>query len=282
MAVMRATNTKADADELTRQLEEAVRIREFAGSIVEGRHDGNFERKDYIAFALFNRCLQSHEAIQLLVRQSLIDDVWILVRSLVEHAVNAVYMLNVADGATADDFNDFQNYLGYKALLDLKATDGAMLRHLVSEAEEEKGRLRFEAIRDRFDNRRGDKWCVDDRLYKRAARVDAGISAATRDERSDFLWLVNSAWRHGSVYTHGMAGALFDQVQEKDDAVIFHRTYTYDEAAKALLVANFALYLVSLPVDVRLGGKNGAELNRRMGRLVPGRIAPSTDGEVRR
>jgi len=88
--------------------------------------------KDYIALALFSRCLQTHEAAELVVKQSLIDDVWVLVRALVEHAVNAVYMLYVADSATAHDFNDYQDYLGYKVLLDLKGTDEPMLRKLVS------------------------------------------------------------------------------------------------------------------------------------------------------
>lgn len=131
---------EADKNEFHRQLEEAHRLREFAYSITEGKHQGNFERKDYIAFALFNRCLQTHEAAELVVKQSLIDDMWVLVRALVEHTVNAVYMLYVADFATADNFNDYQDYLAYKVLLDLKGTDEPMLRQLVSAEEEEKGR----------------------------------------------------------------------------------------------------------------------------------------------
>jgi hypothetical protein len=52
---------------------------------------------------------------------SLIYDVWVLVRALVEHTVNAAYMLQIADAATADAYNDYQQYLAYKVLLDLKA-----------------------------------------------------------------------------------------------------------------------------------------------------------------
>lgn len=52
-----------------------------------------------------------------MARQSLIDDVWVLVRALVEHTVNAVYMLHVADAGTADNFNDYQDYVAYKVLL---------------------------------------------------------------------------------------------------------------------------------------------------------------------
>jgi len=59
---------EADKIEFHRQLEEAHRLREFAYSIAEGKHHGNFERKDYIALALFNCCLQTHGAAELVVR----------------------------------------------------------------------------------------------------------------------------------------------------------------------------------------------------------------------
>lgn len=71
---------ETDKIEFHRQLEEAHRLREFAYSIVEGKHQGNFDRKDYIAIALFNRCLQTHEAAEIVVKQSLIDDVWVLAK----------------------------------------------------------------------------------------------------------------------------------------------------------------------------------------------------------
>jgi hypothetical protein len=260
--------TEADKAEFQRQLEEACRLREFAYSIAEGKHHGNFERKDYVALALFSRCLQTHEAAELVVKQSLIDDVWVLVRALVEHAVNAVYMLYVADAATADNFNDYQDYLGYKVLLDLKSTDEPLLRTLVSAEEEAKARLRFEKIRDKFDDKRGDKWCPDDALYKRAAKVDAAISKQAGEKRTDFLWLVNTLWRYASGYTHGMAGSLSDHVEEKGEEVWIKRKPTYAEAAKALQSANSALYQVLLPVDARLGGKNAAELSRRFNAWV--------------
>ena len=46
------------------------------------------------------------------------------------------------------------------------------------------------------------------------------------------------------------------------------RAYTYVEAAKAVQSANSALSLVLLRVDIRLGGKHGAELSRRFGKWV--------------
>ena len=265
------THAEADEIEFHRQLEEAHHLREFAYSIAEGKHHGNFERKDYIALALFNRCLQTHEASEIVARQSLIDDVWVLVRALVEYTVNTVYMLTVADAATADNFNDYQDYMAYKVLLDLKETDAPMLRKLVSAEEEEKGRLRFEKVRAQFDDKRGDKWCADDALYKRAAKVDAALSWQLGEARSDLLWLVNTLWRYASGYSHGMAGPLSDHLEEKGEEVWIKRKPTYGDAAKAMQSANSALYLVLLPVDVRLGGKNTAELNRRFGAWVRGR-----------
>jgi hypothetical protein len=257
--------------EFKRQLQEAVRLREFAYSIAEGKHDGHFERKDYIGLSLFNRCLQTHQATEIIVRSSLIDDSWVLIRALVEHAVNSVYMLYVADAQTADDFNDYGDYLIYKTLLDLKATDETVLRKEVTTVEEEKMRLRFEAIRTQFDNKRGDKWCVDDALYKRADHLDHVVGAAKGEQRSDFLWLVNSVWRHASTYTHGTARALTEQVKQEDEVVTIKRKYTYEEAAQALHSANLALYLVLLPIDVRLGGKNTAELNMMLERWASGK-----------
>jgi Family of unknown function (DUF5677) len=256
--------------EFYRQLEEAGRLRKYAYSIAESKHHGHFERKDYIAFALFNRCLQTHEATEVVVRRSLVDDAWVLVRALVEHVVNSVYMLCVADAATADNFNDYHDYHAYEVLLALKRTDEVALRALVSVEYEEKSRVRFESVRNRFDNKRGEKWCVDDALYKRADKIDLFISNQSGEKRSDFLWLVNSLWRYASGYTHGSAGALSDQLEEKGEEVRIHRKNSYAEASKVLVAANSALYYVLLPIDVRLGGKHAVELNRQMGSWLHG------------
>jgi hypothetical protein len=250
--------------EFYRQLEEAKRLREFCYGITEGQVQGNFERKDNIAFALFNRCLQSHEAAELVVRQSLIDDTWVLVRALVEYAVNAIYMMYVADAATADSFAGYDDYLSYIVLLDLKATDEETLRKLVSAEQEEKERVRFEAVKAKFDGKRGEQWCEHNALYKRAKAVDAVVSQKSGEKRTDLLWLVNSLWRYASQHTHGMAGSLTRHLEEQKDKVVIRRKPTYEEAAKAIQSANSALYHVLLPIDVRLGGKHVDEINHRM------------------
>lgn len=254
------SQTDSNKAEFERQLAEAGRLRQFAYSISEGAHRGEFERKDYIAFVLYSRCLQTHEAIELLVKQSLLDDGWTLVRSMVEYAVNAIYMLRVADAKTADSFNDYQPYLAHNVLLDLKAIDEPLLRQLVSVEEEEEGRLRYEKVRGQFDGKRGDKWCPEDALHKRARRIDAAVSTELGERRTDLLWLVNTVWRYASVYTHGMAGSLSDHLEEKGEEVWVKRKPTYAEAVKILHSANAALYLVLLPIDVRVGGKNAAKL----------------------
>jgi hypothetical protein len=250
------------SDDLTDQLNETARIRDFCYLIVAGQHEGTFERTHYIALALFNRCLQTHEAIQVVLVSSLVDDAWILLRALVEHAVNSVYMLVVADNQTANDFADYGDYLSYQSLLDAKATDEKAFRHHVSIEDEEKQRLRFEAMRSRFDGKRGDKWCVDNALHKRAARIDKIVGEARDEVRSDLLWIVNTVWRHASTYTHGTARSLLAQFGKEDGEVVIQRKYTSEEAVQVLRWSTFALHQAALAVDVALGSENVKELNR--------------------
>ena len=108
-------------------------------------------------------------------------------------------------------------------------------------------------------------------MYKRAAKVDAALSRQLGEKRTDLLWLVNTLWRYASGYTHGTAGPLSDQLEEKGEEVWIKRKPTYAEAGKAMQSANSALYLVLLPIDVRWGGKNAPELNRRFGTWLAGK-----------
>jgi hypothetical protein len=243
------------ATNLDHQLKYDKDAREFVNSVVLVKHTGEFHRKDYIAFGLLTRCLQTHEAIETLIRASLVDDAWVLIRALVEHAVNCGYMLRVADAQTADDFAGYQDYKLYLELQDLKATDEALLRQAVTAENEEELRKKYEGVRARFDNKRGDKWCADDRLYVRANKLDATMKEGGK-EHHDFLWLVNSVWRYGSSFTHGSADALTHQMKETEEGVEFRRKYTNEEAAKALNSSTLALYLLFPIIDERLGGKN--------------------------
>jgi Family of unknown function (DUF5677) len=252
------------AIDLKTVLDDARQKREFSYSIFIGTHQGEFHRKEKIALSLYARCLQAHEAIEILVSRSLVDDAWILMRALVEHAINSAYMLLVADAQTADNFAEYSDYTDYEYLQAIKGTDEQAFRHQVSEEQEEKARQRFEKVRGRFKDKRGnDKWCPDGPLWKRADCVDKFIRERTSDETNAFLWLANTAWRMGSAYTHGAASALVDQLRQAGKEITIQRIYTQDEGAKVLHWANFALYIISIPIDIALGGKNVAEINRR-------------------
>ena len=248
------------------QLKESSELRAFAYSLVTGKHyskHGNFERKDYIGMAMFSRCLQTHEAVELLVKQSLVDDGLVLVRSLVEHAVNAVYMIMIADAATADAFADYGDYLVYQQFADLKATEPTLMATKVNVEEEKKMRDRYDAVRVKFDGKRGDKWCVHDALYKRAGHLDRTLRQP--EEGTEWRLLVNAVWRHASTYTHGTARALAGQITEEGEIITIHRKPTYEEAEEVLTAANNALYFALLPVAGRLG-LNLAPIHERFGK----------------
>jgi hypothetical protein len=251
------------AANLTYQLEQSAAIRQFAYTILVAEHRGEFLRADFIAMMQFYRGLQTHEAAEILVRQKLVEDARVLVRVLVEHAVNCAYMLTVADAQTADDFVDYPRYKRYQLLQALKRTDGNLLRGSVSAEREEELRKEFEALRPRFKDRRNDGWGVDDQLYKRATRVDAIISQARQKEHTPFRWLVNSEWRFASSHVHGTADTLVNQVSQLADGITIEQKFDPEEAVGALYGANFALYLVLPFVDQFLGGKNAEKIRLR-------------------
>ncbi len=254
--------------DLNYQLEQSDALRKFAYTALVDEHTGRFLRGDYIAAILFYRSLQTHEATEILVRQLLVEDARVLVRVLVEHAVNCAYMLTVADAQTADDFVDYPKYKRYKVLQALKRTDESLLRRSVSAEREEQLRKEFEALRPRFKNRRNDGWCVDDQLHKRAARVDEKISQARQEEHTAFRWLVNSEWRFASSHVHGTADALANQVSQIEGGATIEQKFKPEEAAQALYCANFALYLVLPLVDQLLGGKYAEEIKLRFARFA--------------
>ena len=122
------------------QLEQADLIREFAYTSLVAEHRGEFHRAQYIAMTQFYRCLQTHEATEILVRQRLIEDARVLVRVLIEHGVDCAYMLTVADAQTGDDFVDYAKYKRYQGIQALKRVDESMARQLVPVEREEQVR----------------------------------------------------------------------------------------------------------------------------------------------
>jgi hypothetical protein len=179
-------------------LADAKQKREYCHSIFVGQHRREVQREDTIALSLYSRCLQCHEAIEILVSRSLVDDAWVLLRAMIEHSINCAYMLLIADAQTASDFADYDNYTNYEYLQSIKSTDERAFRHQVPLDVEEKAHARYEQVRFRYDSRRGmDKWCPDGALWKRADLVDKYIKSASPEEASPFLWLaiLDGGWR---------------------------------------------------------------------------------------
>jgi hypothetical protein len=120
-------NTSSDpvalTENLTHQLEQAIKLRRLAYNIVIAEHRGTFTRAQNLASVLFYRSLQTHEAVDILLRRQLVEDARILVRVLIEQAVNCAYMLTVANDSTVDDFVKFPKYWRYKILQGIKAAD---------------------------------------------------------------------------------------------------------------------------------------------------------------
>jgi uncharacterized protein DUF5677 len=89
--------------------------------VAEGVRDLTMAQR--IAIAMFYRSLQTHEAIEILLKQKLVEDARVLVRVLVESEVNCAYMLLVGDEETANDFVKYPRYWNYSLMRGLKSVD---------------------------------------------------------------------------------------------------------------------------------------------------------------
>jgi Family of unknown function (DUF5677) len=247
---------------LGHQLEQAVELRRLAYEIVIAEHRGMIARVQNLATAIFYRSLQTHEAAEILVRQKLVEDARVLVRVLVEQAVNFAYMLTVGDDSTVDDFLKFPKYWRYKILQGIKAADETRIRNSMSPEEEEQMRQEHEALKPRFKGRRNGEWCG--KLHERAAKVDEKLGEALRTKYGEFLWMVNSEWRFASSYVHGMADSLLDQVTETGGVITIEQKFDDQDAATALYSANFAIALCVPLLDNTLGGKHATKISLQM------------------
>src|SRR5262249_41238443 len=95
---------------LDHQLQEATELRTLAYAIIVAEHRREFTRAQRLALLVFYRSLQTHEAIEILMRRQLVEDGRALLRVLVEHVVNSAYMLVIGDDETATDFIKFPAY----------------------------------------------------------------------------------------------------------------------------------------------------------------------------
>jgi hypothetical protein len=263
---MSAESLTAD---LGHQLAQATALRNLAYVVVVAEHRGQFTRAHNLASALFYRSLQTHEAIEILIKSELTEDARVLVRVLVEQAVNCAYMLTVADDQIVEDFVQYPKYMRYELLRDLRSVDEIRLRRSIPIEFEKEVQVEYESLHPRFKGRRTGQWCADGPLHKRAAKVDEKLSELFKKPHREFLWLVNSEWRLAGSHVHGMADSLLDQVsQGAEGGITIEQKFDPEDAATALYTANFALGLVLPLVDNSLGEKYASDISMRMGKFT--------------
>ena len=246
--------------DLNHQLERAVRLRNLCYDLILAEQKIKMSRAQKLAAIIFYRSLQTHEAVEHLMRQHLVEDARVLVRVVVEHAVNCAYMLLVANDDAANDFIMYPRYHKYELLVDLKSVDENRFRKSVPRELEEEIRRDHESLLPRFKGRRNAEWCFDGPLYKRASKVDERISQEFNEPYIEFRWLVNSEWRFASSHVHGTAESLIDQVTRVEGVTTIEQRFDPVDAAEGLYSANFGLGLATRFIDMLFGAKKSNEL----------------------
>jgi hypothetical protein len=123
MANMVAAHAVSLTTNLAHQLEQASELRNLSYSVIVTDGIRDLKINEHIALAMFYRSLQTHEAIEILLRRELVEDAEALVRVLVENEVNCAYMLVVGDEETARDFIRYPRFKNYVLMRGLKAVD---------------------------------------------------------------------------------------------------------------------------------------------------------------
>ena len=260
---MVAAHAVALTTNISHQLEHAPELRKLAYEVIVVEHKRDFTQPQRIALTIFYRSLQTHEGIEILLKQGLVEDARVLARVLVEYSVNCAYMLMVADDQTASDFIDYPEYWKYTLLRDLKAVNESRLRKSVSAQQEDEVRKVYETLHPRFKDRRNGEWCIDGQLHKRAEKVDKTVAEQLGQDYIEFRWLVNSTWRFASSDVHGLADTLLEQVSRSENELTIEQKYDPEEAAGTLYTANLAVFLALMLVDAFLGGKRAQEIFAR-------------------
>ena len=237
--------------DLDHQRAVAAELSTFANQVFEGTHtaETEFTRKDYVFFGLADKARVTFDAIVLLCDQSLIDDAFILIRAMVEAVINGTYVQHMGDEA-ANDYAGFPDFWDWIVFTDLQAVAPEITDQSPRDEIEEM-RRKHEAVRDRYAQfRRGD-WCQHT-LFQRAALVDV---AASKDFNLMRV-LVNHVWRKASVYVHGTADSIASRVHRTESGVAIKRTFTREEGAGILYMANMTMFMLLALVDMRLGKRH--------------------------
>src|SRR6266852_4217459 len=98
---------------LDHQLEQAPELRKLAYEVILAEGLRYLTMAQRIALTMFYRSLQTHEAIEILLKQKLVEDARVLGRVLVENEVNCAYMLLAGDEETATDFTEYPRFWNY-------------------------------------------------------------------------------------------------------------------------------------------------------------------------
>jgi hypothetical protein len=224
---------------------------DLSNQVFEGTHQAEteFTRKDYVFFGLADKARVTFEAIQVLCDKSLIDDAFCLVRTLIEGIINGAYVAHKGD-EIANDYAEFPDYWSWIEFTQLREV-APETTDQTSQKEVEEMQRKHDAVKGRYIKFKRGEWCADN-LFQRALALD---TAASRDFNL-MRALVNLAWRKASVYVHGTASSIVSRVQETDSGIAIKRTYTSEESAGVLFMANMAMFALVALVDMRLGKHN--------------------------
>ena len=237
--------------DLDHQRAVAAELSTFANQVLEGTHtaETEFTRKDYVFFGLADKARMTFEAIVLLCDHSLIDDAFILIRSMVEAIINGTYVQHMGDDV-ANHYADFPDYWDWVVFTDLQAVAPEITRETPQE-EIEQMRQKHEVVRDRYVRFRRGEWCQHN-LFQRGVVVDAAAS----NDFNLMRVLVNLVWRKASVYAHGTADSIASRVNQTESGIAIKRTFTRKEAAGMLFMANMAMFMLLALMDLRLGRRH--------------------------
>jgi hypothetical protein len=269
MANTVAANAASLTSNLAHQVAQASELRNLSYSVIVADGIRDLKINEHIALAMFYRSLQTHEAIEILLRRELVEDAEALVRVLVENEVNCAYMLVVGDEETAQDFIRHPRFKNYVLMQGLKAVDEARFRKQVSVELEDETRREHDALLPRYKDRRGE-WCADGKLLARAAKIDERLADFVKGPYIEFRWLVNSPWRFNSSHVHGNADALLEQVSRSGNEITIEQKFDAEDAAEAFYIANLSLALLLRFIDGLLGAKNVDAVNARLSTFTNG------------
>jgi hypothetical protein len=251
-----AAQTEKPTLDFAHQLDIAKELLAFGKGLLSGKVQAKtvFTRKDYVFFALADKCLCTHESIQILSQRELVDDAFALIRVLVESAVNATFVV-VSDDQTAEDYANFPDFRDWIEFEQLKAIAPEITDSRPSTDVEEL-RRNYEKVKGRYKKNQSD-WC-DKTIFARASTIDAAISGDYNLMRI----LVNLPWRKASTYVHGTAASIEARVHQDNSGVIIHRKYEPKEAAGVLFMASMAMFSLLAITDMRLGKHNAETWHR--------------------